>query len=78
MKIALALGLIVATFAACSGRRLPPGTPPPEYEPPQVIPWSPEGNDAGTDASPPGTGEHTDAAASPAAESELSLDAGPR
>jgi hypothetical protein len=61
MKRALATGLIAAIFAACSGRQLAPGTPPPEYEPPIVTPWSPEGspegNDAGADASPPGPGD---------------------
>jgi len=28
-----------ALLWACSGRRLPPGTPPPEYETPLVAPW---------------------------------------
>jgi hypothetical protein len=78
MRLALALGLLVAGFAACAGRRLPPGTPPPEYEPPVVTPWSPPGNDAGTDASPPTSSERADAASPGAPESELSLDAGPR
>jgi hypothetical protein len=78
VKLTLALVLLLGLFAACSGRRLPPGTPPPEYEAPVVVPWSPPGTDAGTDAGPPGASEPADATAPPAPESELSLDAGPR
>lgn len=78
MKLALGLALISLAFAACSGRRLPPGTPPPEYEPPQVTPWSPQTNDAGTDATAPNTIDAANAASLPAADPELSLDAGPR
>jgi hypothetical protein len=40
--------LLALSAAACSARRLPPGTPPPEYEPPVVTPWTPERVDAGT------------------------------
>ena len=81
MRIALALGGLTLLFASCSGRRLPPGTPPPEYEPPVVPAWPSESNDAGSDANP--SSEHKAPAASDApspapAEPELSLDAGPR
>ena len=78
LTLAFALGLIVAAFAACASRSLPPGTPPPEYEPPVVTPWSPPGNDAGTDASPTSASESTDAISPAPPEPELSLDAGPR
>jgi hypothetical protein len=77
VKAAPLLCLITLVLAGCSGRRLPPGTPPPEYEPPQVTPWSPESSDAGADATAP---DALDGAAEPrpsAAEPELSLDAGP-
>lgn len=77
MKFALAISLIAAAFSACAGRHLPPGTPPPEYEPPLVPAWSPEGNDGGTEASPPNVGDRSDPAVPPGSESELSLDAGP-
>jgi hypothetical protein len=65
--------LLLFAFSGCSARRLPPGTPPPEYEPPIVLPWV---ADAGSDSS--------DAAAdAPKASSfesgpELSPDAGVR
>ncbi|MEI9939994.1 MAG: hypothetical protein WDO69_22460 [Pseudomonadota bacterium] len=75
MKLALALGLITLTFAACSGRRLPPGTPPPEYEPPTVTPWPVESADAGGDAAARNDAE---APSLPTHDPELSLDAGPR
>ena len=74
MKLALAVGLITLAFPACSGRRLPPGTPPPEYEPPIVTPWPAESGDAGTDAAP----DSAKPPNPPNVESELSLDAGPR
>lgn len=69
--------IVVATVVACSGRRLPPGTPPPEYEPPIVAPWTPEVSDAGAPKQgepPPELTNPTDAGAG----AELSLDAGPR
>ena len=75
MRLALGLGLIGSMFAACSGTRLPKGTPPPEYEPPIVSPWSAQNADAGSDAGTPRTGE---APSTPAADPDLSLDAGPR
>jgi len=74
MKRTRALLSIALTFVACSGRRLPPGTPPPEYEPPQVAPWSAEIPDAGGAAAP----EVEESAAPPTTAPELSLDAGPR
>jgi hypothetical protein len=79
MKLALASCLIAGAFAACGGRHLPPGTPPPEYEPPVVTPWPTpaQGADAGSDANPPNAGERADAGTPPAGESDLSLDAGP-
>ena len=78
MKLVLALALITAAFAGCSGRRLPPGTLPPEYEPPIVTPWVPESADAGAEGAAPSTDDRADAASPPALEPELSLDAGPR
>jgi hypothetical protein len=75
VKLAPALALIASVFVACAGRRLPPGTPPPEYEPPQIEPWSPESRDGGAESSAPSA---NDAATSRGAEPELSLDAGPR
>lgn len=78
MKVALALGLLVLAFTACSGRRLPPGTPPPEYEPPQVTPWPPQSADAGAEANALNPREETDSASPAIGEPELSLDAGPR
>ena len=74
--LAAAVGLITLAFAACSARRLPPGTPPPESEPPTVTPWPAESADAGADADP--AKGNADAPSLPAAEPELSLDAGPR
>jgi hypothetical protein len=41
--------LVVLGSAGCSTRRLPAGTPAPEYEPPVVTPWA---TDAGADATP--------------------------
>jgi len=75
VRLALGLGLIGSMFAACSGTRLPKGTPPPEYEPPVVSSWSGESADADSDAGSPRTGE---APSPPAADGVLSLDAGPR
>lgn len=78
MNSVLSLCLVAAVFAACSGRHLPPGTPPPEYEAPLVTPWSPDANDAGTDATSSNAGNDADAPTTPPTESDLSLDAGPR
>jgi hypothetical protein len=75
VKLAWAMGLVALAFAACSGRRLPPGTPPPEYEPPIVSPWPAENTDAGA-----GAGAASDSGvlgSPPALDSDLSLDAGP-
>ena len=41
--------LVVLGLEGCSSRRLPAGTPAPEYEPPVIAPWAP---DAGADAAP--------------------------
>ncbi|MEO6598815.1 MAG: hypothetical protein ABIQ16_03015 [Polyangiaceae bacterium] len=65
----------LALLAACAGRRLPPGTPPPEYEAPLVVPWTP---DSGEVALPKSAEHHADPALPPAAGAELSLDAGQR
>ena len=79
MKLALGLALLLLGAAlACSGRRLPPGTPPPEYEAPIVTPWRAESADAGSDAAVPTAPGRADGLSPPAVESELSLDAGPR
>jgi len=75
-----ACGLLALSAQACSGRRLPPGTPPPEYEPPVVTPWTPEREDAGVAA-----GDAADAGVAgkantgePPPSGELSSDAGLR
>lgn len=71
----LIAGGLLALLAACSGRRLPPGTPPPEYEAPLVAPWTPDSGDAGV----PNAAENAaDPRTSPEAGAELSLDAGAR
>jgi hypothetical protein len=46
--------LAAAAFVAlgCGHRRLPPGTPPPEYEQPVVSPWPPPAAPASTEAAP--------------------------
>ena len=74
MLTVLSAGGLLASLAACSGRRLPPGTPPPEYEPPIVTPWTPEGGDAAV----PQAAEHAADPATSDAGAELSLDAGQR
>jgi hypothetical protein len=78
MKLAFAFSLLALGVHACSARQLPPGTPPPEYEPPVVTPWSGDPSDAGAakggDAvAPP---DAVDAGKRPG--SELSPDAGVR
>jgi hypothetical protein len=67
--------LVASALAACAGRRLPPGTPPPEYEPPIITPWAPErpSGDAGAESLPP-PASSVDAGTN----AELSLDAGAR
>ncbi|MES1172736.1 MAG: hypothetical protein ABUL62_00305 [Myxococcales bacterium] len=67
----------LCVLAACSGRRLPPGTPPPEYEAPIVTPWAPDSGDAG----PPQAADRRAEPINPLDSGpgpELSLDAGPR
>jgi hypothetical protein len=78
LKLGWAVTLIALAFAACSGRRLPPGTPPPEYEPPTIAPWSAESADAGGDAREPEAHDRLEPPSPLPAEPELSLDAGPR
>jgi len=83
--LGLALTAITLSFSGCSGRRLPPGTPPPEYEPPTVTPWPVANADAGSDANapqgdpkPPGAAADQEGPRPLAPEPELSLDAGAR
>jgi len=79
MRLVWLLAFAALVFAACSGRRLPPGTPPPEYEPPLVTAWPPATGDAGIDA--PAAANATrgaEAQGPPTTEPELSLDAGSR
>jgi len=64
-------------IGACSGRRLPPGTPPPEYEPPLVAPWSADAPDAGAPVQEQSVDDASAGGAS-LPPSELSLDAGVR
>ncbi|HKO49711.1 MAG TPA: hypothetical protein VJV79_18405 [Polyangiaceae bacterium] len=78
MKLALGSVLLGLAVAACSGRRLPAGTPPPEYEPPLVTPWQPENASAGSEAEAGSVSEGVDGGSPAAVEPELSLDAGPR
>jgi hypothetical protein len=73
----LCTGGVLASLAACSGRRLPPGTPPPEYEPPIVAPWTAEGGDAGPPMTAGGAADPTNAQDAGLG-AELSLDAGSR
>lgn len=42
--------LVLAALAAlgCAAKRLPPGTPPPEYETRELPPWSGDATDAGS------------------------------
>jgi hypothetical protein len=72
MKVC-SVALLGLALSACSGRRLPAGTPPPEYEPPVVTPWVADAGAAELDATP-------DAASASAAAlgPELSPDAGVR
>jgi hypothetical protein len=45
--------LVLAASFGCATKRLPPGTPPPEYEKRTFEPWSPLEPDAGADAAAP-------------------------
>ena len=77
LMVSLGAGGLLASLVACAGRKLPPGTPPPEYEPPIVAPWTPDTADAGPPkAVEPASDPTTLLDAGPGA--ELSLDAGPR
>ena len=86
MKLRASSVLLVSLIAAsaCSARRLPPGTLPPEYEPPLVSQWPvPDPADAGAlpegnPRSPADGGTLTAPAASPLTRPELSPDAGVR
>ncbi len=75
MKLAFAVSVLALGVYACATRRLPPGTPPPEYEHPIVAPWTTESSDAGATLVGDVRGA-PDAGARPAG--ELSLDAGVR
>jgi hypothetical protein len=46
--------LALSAVAGCAAKRLPPGTPPPEYETRTLEPWSGDAPDAGTAAPVPG------------------------
>jgi hypothetical protein len=72
--------LAALVVCACSARRLPAGTPPPEYEPPVVTPWSAGDADAGAIVDGGHTGLENDASVARKAASApaLSLDAGVR
>ena len=72
MKLSLAVGLLALGVHACSAHRLPPGTPPPEYEPPIVTPWASDAPDAGAGK----LGDAADAGVRPGG--ELSPDASVR
>jgi hypothetical protein len=78
VKVRSALGLLALAIVACSARRLPPGTPPPEYELPIIAPWPPPSSDAGADATTAAAQGGAGAPSLPTVAPELSLDAGPR
>ncbi|HEX3851438.1 MAG TPA: hypothetical protein VHW01_10760 [Polyangiaceae bacterium] len=65
--------LVVLGLADCSSRRLPAGTPAPEYEPPVIAAWT---ADASTDAGPAPSDAPRPAELRPGP--ELSPDAGVR
>ena len=77
MSVRIIVCLLSLWALGCSGRRLPPGTPPPEYEQPVIAPWTSEGADAGAAQAQE---QESDASIPPSSgpEPELSLDAGPR
>jgi hypothetical protein len=67
---------LVLSLVACSSSRLPPGTLPPEYEPPRLAPWNAA---VETDAGVAGSGAVTDAGLGKASAGPLlSPDAGVR
>jgi hypothetical protein len=68
----------VALASACSGRRLPPGTPPPEYEPPVVPEWSAAPPDAGAEPPAPAPTDPEVTPPPPAPAPAPALDAGVR
>jgi hypothetical protein len=43
----------LAVLCGCAAKRLPPGTPPPEYETRELAPWTAEALDAGAAAPSP-------------------------
>ncbi|HVJ14575.1 MAG TPA: hypothetical protein VM686_04005 [Polyangiaceae bacterium] len=67
----------VALALACGPKRIPPGTPAPEYESPAVTPWPPAASaePSGTKPEPP-PAEEPDAGSVDAGEAPAS-DAGP-
>jgi hypothetical protein len=40
--------VLTLVFAGCAAKRLPPGTPPPEYETRELPAWTGNGSDAGS------------------------------
>ena len=75
---ALWFSLLALTVVACSARRLPAGTPPPEYEPPILPVWSPAGATAAGPVEPSDPVPAPDGVSDGGAGPELSLDAAPR
>ncbi len=70
MRVMVAVGCALYFGAlGCGPKRIPPGTPPPEYEPPVVTPWPPPG----ASVAPAGTEPETQPPAEPDAGS---VDAG--
>jgi hypothetical protein len=49
----IAVAIVIATAGACAAKRLPPGTPPPEYETRELPPWSDVTPDAGAEPAAP-------------------------
>jgi hypothetical protein len=70
--------LVALVVCACSARRLPAGTPPPEYEPPVVTPWLAGDADAGVDGGLTGLESDASVARKAVSAPVLSLDAGVR
>ena len=78
MKIPSILWMVaILSLCACSGRRLPPGTPPPEYEPPAVSSWTANAS-AGSPGAADLSGQDNSVEPPSTPPAELSLDAGSR
>jgi len=57
MRRYLQVAALFFVLGGCSARRLPPGTPPPEYEPPVVPAWGASADAAAADAAPAPIGD---------------------